>query len=776
MTDTVHLSRDAHWPDDRPSLLPVLPLVHVAWSDGILTAGERRVFRELILESPALDAADRRSLEPWLDPESPPSPTAVWGLRERIRDLAQPEAADSMSLTELGYHIARASGGHRPWRDPDARHALAAAEAALGVLGREAVRRVLAPVPPPAVAKAGSLFDADRMAEYLSHPEPEVRDTVMGLLHDEVFRMDVEVDRVTHRARVLEAVRRLAREGLGALAYPKEYGGAASPAASVAAFETLAFGDLSVVVKYGVQFGLFGGSVLQLGTRKHHDRLLRDIGSLELPGCYAMTEIGHGSNVRDLETRATYDPDVDGFRIHTPHEGAGKEWIGNAALHGRMATVFAQLEVDGEPHGVHAFLVPIRGDDGTVLPGIRIEDCGPKEGLNGVDNGRIWFTGVTVPRDALLDRFASVTASGRYESPIPSAGRRFFTMLGTLVAGRISIAAASVSVAKTALTIGVRYSARRLQFGPEGHPEVPILDYTTQRRLLLPRLAATYAHHFAVRDLVERYDRILTGSGDEVDARELEVRAAGLKSLASWHALETLQAVRESMGGRGYHAENRIGRLKADADIFATFEGANVVLLQLVAKGLLTRFREEMGDLRLWDAVKYLADRAQTRVAELNPVIVRRHDEAHLLDPDFHLAAFRYREERLLGSAARRLKARIDDGMESFQAMNEVQDHLVTLARAHTERLLLEAFVQGVTRAPTPGISETLRTLASLFALERLEADRAWFLEAGYFEPAKSEAIRAQVNALCADVAEQAPLLVDAFAIPDEVLRAPDAL
>jgi acyl-CoA oxidase len=765
--------QDLVWPDN-PCLLPVLPLVHVAWSDGILTSGERRVFSELVLESPALEPDDRAALEPWLDSDSPPSAQAVWALRERIRTLAAPEADDSVSLTELGYHIARASGGHRPWRDPDARNALASAEAALGVLGREAVRRVLAPLPPPPSDAPSSLFDAPRMAVYLGHPQPEMRERVMTLLLDPVFDMPIELDRATRRERVLEAVQRLADEGLGALAYPEAFGGTDSPSASITVFETLAFGDLSVVVKYGVQFGLFGGSILQLGTEKHHTRYLSDIGRLALPGCYGMTEIGHGSNVREIETRATWDPEIDGFWIHTPHEGAGKEWIGNAALHGRMATVFAQLHVGDEAQGVHAFLVPLRDAEGAPLEGIRIEDNGPKEGLNGVDNGRIWFTNVAVPRDNLLDRFATVTDEGRYESDIDSVGRRFFTMLGTLVAGRISIAAAAVSVAKTALTIGVRYSSRRRQFGPEGAPEVPILDYTMQRRLLLPKLAATYAHHFAVRDLVDRYDRTRRKASEE-EGRELEVRAAGLKALASWHALDTLQSVRESMGGRGYHAENRIGLLKADADIFTTFEGANVVLLQLVAKGLLTRFREEMGDLRFWDAVKYVAERAQTRLTELNPLVVRRHDDEHLRDPDMHLAAFRYREERLLVSVARRLKGRLDQGIEPFTAMNQVQDHLVTLARAHTERILIEAFQAGVARAPTPGISETLRTLAALFALERLEADRAWFLEAGYLEGAKSEAIRRQVNALCAEVAEQAELLVDAFAIPDEVLRAPDA-
>lgn len=617
------------------------------------------------------------------------------------------------------------------------------------------------------------------LRDYLAQPHAETRARVLALLEEDVFQVPVEIDRPGHRAQVLAAVQRLAEEGLGQVAFPEEHGGEGSPARSIAVFETLAFGDTSILVKYGVQFGLWGGSVYQLGTAEHHARLLPGIGSLEIPGCYAMTEMGHGSNVRELETVAAYDADAGEFVVTTPHEGAGKEWIGNAALHGEMATVFAQLRVAGEDHGVHALVVPLRDDAGTPLPGIRIQDNGPKAGLNGVDNGRIWFDGVRVPRENLLDRFASVTPEGEYRSPIDSPGRRFFTMLGTLVAGRISIAAASVSAAKTGLTIAVRYSDRRRQFGPEGEPEVPILDFQVHQRLLLPRVATTYALHFAVRGLVEEYGRALEGQresgalpGDEM--REVEARAAGLKAYASWHALDTLQAAREAMGGRGFHAENRLGRLRSDTDIFATFEGANTVLLQLVAKSLLTQFREEMGDLKLMGWVKWAAERASTRMSELNPVATRRTDPDHLRDPDFHRAAFQYREERLLESAARRLRSRLQDGVEPFQAFNECQDHLESLGMAHTERVLLESFQDAVTRAPSPGVSERLGELCQLFALERLEADRGWFLEAGYMDPPKSRAVRREVDALCRELREGAVEIVDAWGIPDQILQARD--
>jgi len=764
------------WPIDRPELLPFLPLVQTAWADGILTEAELEALRVHADAFPWLDEKARGHLASWLQPECPPSAQSLARTASAIRTLGRrvpPE--DRGSLTDLGVGMARqAQDG--PWAAEAARPPLRAMERGLGVAGAEAVRALLSePTPPVADGppEREAPFDVETMRRFLDRPHEGLRRRILGLLATEALQIPDEAERAEYRERTLAAIRKLADEGLGALAYPEEFGGSGSPGQSVAAFETLGFGDLSVLVKFGVQFGLFGGSILQLGTRRHHEAYLTDVGSLALPGGYAMTEFEHGSNVRDIETAATFDPERDAFVIHTPDEGARKDWIGNAALHGRLMTVFARLLVEGQDHGVHAFLVPVRAEDGTLAPGVSIEDRGAKEGLNGIDNGLIRFDHVVVPRGNLLDRFGGVGEDGRYRSPIPSAGRRFFRMLGTLVGGRISIAAASLSATKTGLTIAVRYSSRRRQFGPSGGAEWPILDYLTQQRLLLPRLATTYALHFALRELVDRYDAGPAGN-DERDARETEVLAAGLKAYASRHCVETLQACREACGGRGYLAANRFGRLKADTDVFTTFEGTNVVLLQLVAKGLLSEYREEMGDLKLFGALRWLAGRAETRITQMNPVATRRTDEEHLLDPDFHEQGFHYRQERLLASAAGRLKGMIDDGIDTFEAMNRCQDHLVTLAEAWVEHQALLALHDAVRRAPGPGLSELLRTVGQLFALERMEAHRGWYLESGYFEPGKSKAVRMQVNALCGELRDLAPFLVDAFGIPDDVLRAPD--
>jgi acyl-CoA oxidase len=282
----------------------------------------------------------------------------------------------------------------------------------------------------------------------------------------------------------------------------------------------------------------------------------------------------------------------------------------------------------------------------------------------------------------------------------------------------------------------------------------------------MPRLATTVALHFAVRGLQAQLS-----DPERADSPELEVAAAGLKAYASEHCVATLQAGRESCGGAGYLAKNRFAALKADTDVFTTFEGANLVLYQLVAKGLLSRFRDEMGDLNLRSAVRYLAERAETALTELNPLVTRRTDAEHLLDPDFHSGALTYREDRLLRSVAMRIRARIADGVDSFGAVVECQDHVVALARAHVERVVYEALQEGVARAPTPGLSEVLAPVSALYALSRIEHDRGWFLESGYLEGAKARTIRTHVGALCREVRGQAELLVDAFGIPEEVLR-----
>src|SRR3954454_6499747 len=410
---------------------------------------------------------------------------------------------------------------------------------------------------------------ADALLRFLDGEHHEMREHVRELMADPDFAPVAGMEREEYRDLVMKWTRRMAEDGHPKLLFPEEYGGGGNIGAAVTGFETLGHADLSLLVKCGVQFGLFGGAVLHLGNEDHHREYLPAIMSTELVGCFAMTESAHGSDVQRLGTTAVYDKDAGEFVIDTPDEGARKDYIGNAARHGRMAVVFAQLEVDGEGHGVHALLVPIRDEDGNVLPGVTIEDCGDKIGLNGVDNGRIAFEGVRVPRTALPDRYGTVTEDGRYESSIENKNRRFFTMIGTLIQGRVSVSGAGLSAAKSALTIAIRYGLRRKQFGPpDSEKETLLLDYRVHQRRLMPLLAKVYALHFAQERLVANLHKSLSDEGfEDRDRRKLEALAAGIKATSTWHATETIQTCREACGGAGYMAENRFAALKADTDV-----------------------------------------------------------------------------------------------------------------------------------------------------------------------------------------------------------------
>ena len=122
----------------------------------------------------------------------------------------------------------------------------------------------------------------------------------------------------------------------------RDNGGPGKPILSTFTLEGLAWADGSLAIKSGVQWGLWGGALDQLGTERHLE-WVEKASSLELPGCFAMTERGHGSDVQSLETTATYDPETDEFIINTPKDTAVKNYIGNAAKDGRAAVVFTPV-------------------------------------------------------------------------------------------------------------------------------------------------------------------------------------------------------------------------------------------------------------------------------------------------------------------------------------------------------------------------------------------------------------------------------------------------
>jgi acyl-CoA oxidase len=625
----------------------------------------------------------------------------------------------------------------------------------------------------PPIERRVATFGAQSLQRLLDGDHAEVRNSVKQLITQPEFQYYDGTDVAAYRRQVLAWLKRIAEAGIGRIGMPRSVGGEENLPKFIAAFETLAFHDLSLVIKLGVQFGLFAGGIQRLGTEYHHQKYLPDAAAALLMGCFAMTEIGHGSNVYGLETTAVYDRENDCFVLHSPTYSAGKNYIGNAAEDGQVATVFAQLEVDGQNHGIHAFVVPIRDEIGNLLPGITIEDNGLKMGLNAVDNGRIWFDQVRVPRVELLNRFAHVTSEGQYRSDIQNPGTRFFTMIGTLVGGRISIAASANSAAKSALTIAIRYAARRRQFGPpKASEETLLLDYPAHQRRLCPLLANVFALDFALKQLIEQHEAVQIST-----SRSLETLAAGLKAFTTWNTTHTIQTCREACGGEGYLAVNRISALKADTDVYTTFEGDNTVLMQLVAKNLLSEFKEEFKEMRPAQTARFLVTKGLAGIAERNPAVTFNVNEGHLRDAGFYIPMLRRRESAILFSAVQEFKSLTGrKKLDPYAAFTRMQRELLDLADAHVERVVAELFVQTTDKVQSQSVKHALRRLCDLFTLSRIELHKGWYLEHGSLTVLKSKAVTRLVDKLCLEVRHDAVQLVDAFGIPDSCLAAPIAL
>lgn len=563
-----------------------------------------------------------------------------------------------------------------------------------------------------------------------------------------------------YRELTLQWVNKMVEAGYSQIGFDARYGGGGDPKKSINFIEMLSHQDLSLMVKQGVNFGLFGLGVQNLGTAKHHEKYLNDIMNGKLKGGFAMTEVAGGSDVQGVTTEAVYDHKTCSFTLNTPTDGARKAFIGNAALHGEMMIVFAQLKMnkDAESEGVHAFLVPVRNKQGKILPGIEIEDCGEKVGLNGVDNGYISFSKVKVPHEMMLDRFASIDDKGQYQTDTPKKTARFFKMIGTLVTGRVAVSVASLSAAKNALAAVVPYADAREVFG------TPLLDKQSAQTRLFPLLADAYAMHFATRLLIDEH---VSGAPD------VETLAAALKAKSSDNAIRTIDEGRLAAGGSGYMAETRYGRLRDDIDVFRTFEGDNTVLRLLAAKNKLTEVRKQfnnVSDLKKTIKMAGLAFGDATSTFSLSK---GKTKESHLLDPAFQHDMFAKREAAMLYDITQKIAkgAKQPGGAEA--AIEKSQNDMIAYSDAYAEKVMLEQFVKAVNAQKDPETKAVLKTVCDIFAVNTLVKHAAWYIENGYMKPEKTRALAQEAETLHEKLRPHAVALVKAFGIPEALLSVP---
>lgn len=744
-------------------ILQYIPFFYVIWSDDLLSASEISVVEKSIADDTSLDPSEKKQLNHWLNRENPPKDQEIKSWKHTIASSGvKLVESDTYPLASLSKRLTQTRSDAITFNDH-----LKHIEINLGIQPNHYNHLFDVEV---VHEKTSDLYDANILDTILKGNHATVVDEFRQFLGHPSFAWDIQRNKEEFRNKVLEQVTLLGEKGYGAMAYPPEYGGTGNMPAYAAIFEHLMFVDGSLAVKFGVQFGLFGGSIQKLGTKKHYDRYLYNAGKTKLLGCFAMTETGHGSNVRGIRTTATYDPATDSIIIHTPGKNDNKEYIGNA-LHSKIATVFAQLIVNGKNEGVHAILVPLRNEKHELLKGITIEDNGYKLGLNGVDNGKIWFNTISVPRENLLDKYGEITSDGQYFSSIKNPNKRFFTMLGTLVGGRICVARGALGGAKMALTIAVKHALNRRQFNDSIKiQEDLIMDYPTHQLRLTPAITSAYVYHVALEEVMKRYS-----DNSQPDKRQIETQVAGLKSIITWFANDTIQECREACGGKGYLLENRIADLKGDVDIFTTFEGDNTVLLQLAAKGILSDFKAEFNSAGFTSVLKLLQSQLSDKLTAINPLYSNKVDAEHLYNPKFHKHAFNYRTRRLTYTLAMRIRGYIKKGVPSYQAFLKVQTHLLALGKAYSTELAYSIFSEFCAAVEDEAYRELLEKVGTLHALQQIHLDARWYLEQGYIGSTKSKAIRQRVERLSTELRPHIEVLVDGFGIPEHCLTAPIA-
>ncbi|KYQ91846.1 acyl-CoA oxidase [Tieghemostelium lacteum] len=505
------------------------------------------------------------------------------------------------------------------------------------------------------------------------------------------------------------------------------------------AFEIFSMYNNNITTKMGVQYTLFGGTITLLGTQRH-EKYIAPADVLQIAGCFAMTEIGHGSNVRGIETTATYKKSTQEFIINSPTPTSQKFWIGGAGLHAHYATVFAKLIIDSKDYGVHAFVVPIRDTNSNqILPGITIKDCGQKLGLNGIDNGQIKFDQVHIPRENLLNKFSDVAADGTYKSAFTSPIKNFAATMAPFVVGRLGISKVNSGASKSALAIAIRFSHVRKQFGPTENNELPIITLSSQRQRLIVPLSKTI-----VLDLFQQ--KLAKDFTLEKVPSTIHAQCSGVKALYSWECIKTLQVCREACGGQGYRASNRISEFKSDVDITATYEGDNTVLMQQVAKFL-------------------LAQKPQT-----NLPLVRLVKPADLFNLPKILDLFRYRTELKVDQLRGLLKSSSEKN--AYLAYNQLIPWGQSAANAYMETIILENTMQFIKKK----LVQPLPHFCYIDTLSKIQDDLAWFISNQFISVELANSIPFILMDLCNQLTPHLLDIVEAFDIPKKALPVEDLI
>ncbi|KAI8368506.1 acyl-CoA dehydrogenase/oxidase C-terminal [Blakeslea trispora] len=527
--------------------------------------------------------------------------------------------------------------------------------------------------------------------------------------------------------------------------------------------------------RFGVHYGLFVGALQSNATSGQLGYWFQK-GALSLSGmigCFAMTELGHGSNVPGLETTATFDTAADQFIIHTPTLTATKWWIGGAAHSATHAAVFAQLIVQGKRYGTKCFVVPLR-DPTTyhTLPGITIGDLGKKMGRDGIDNGYIQFTHVRIPRGYMLMKHTRVLRSGHVIEP-----KLQQLTYGALLQGRVAMVVDSGNVSKKALTIAIRYAAVRRQFASaQSNLETKLLDYPIHQHRLIPLLAQTLAMLLTgtemtamYLDMMYRLENAKPGDQDLDQVldmlKETHATSAGLKAFCTWNCLNTIDQCRQACGGHGYSAYTGLANMYQDFAVQCTWEGDNTILALQLGRYLVSSYREARQENKvLPPGIDYL-NRHQKLDLQCTSEV---WDDVSVIREGWNV---------ICANAVHAATIEFEKGLQSGLCMDDAYEQCsksrLYAAKLHSYAYLLNRFTDAVFKLKEGPLRTVLMQVCLLYGYYSIEENAGAFLLYGYFTPSQMQRARQELDRLCELVRCQAIPLVDAFNLTDYMINSP---
>ncbi|XP_048479406.1 peroxisomal acyl-coenzyme A oxidase 3 [Plutella xylostella] len=646
-----------------------------------------------------------------------------------------------------------------------------------GPVSDEELREVIPDLP------AGRLDEYRKKATFDWRRMKLSYDTLNAIkLKQEIWKFMAEHPFFKHTAETpsLDETRHITIKRMYAM-YNEQFAGvekiAQDPSLFQAETEAMFMFDPSLAVKISLTFRMFT-NVIRGSGRDHHYPIIEAAEKGEIGGCFALTEVAHGSNAKGMRTTATYDVERRQFVLHSADFEAAKCWVGALGQCATHAIVYAMLISKGQNHGLHTFVVPIR-DPQTLIPyaGVTVGDLGEKIGLNGVDNGFVMFNNYRLPKEAALDKMGGVDDNGDYKTPFRDPNKRFGAALGILSGGRVHITTISTNYLQKAIVIAIRYSATRKQFGPENaKEETAVLEYQQQQIRLLPYLAAAFAQRIFCNWFSKSHVLItiknMMGVDDNSAMRGIEVHAlsSAAKPICGWTARDGIQNCRECCGGHGYLKAACLGDLRNDNDANCTYEGENSLLLQQTSNWLLSLWqkRQEPGALDYpLGSVKFL-ENADELLRKKCPW----SKEEDFAKADNLIQMYNWLTAFTLKQTYEKVAELKKAGKSNFDAKNQSQSYnAVTLSVVYGENFILSHFYKTAMEFEDAACREVLLMLASLYGAFMLEKHLATLYIGGYFTGTTGLHLRAAILSLCSRVAPLSVSLCDSLAPPDALLR-----